>query len=304
MLTSIKVIVYDDQVLLEQTSLADGVAPGRELTSIVHLDLNDHASQALVYNPASAIYNKFIALPQPHQEDYSARLSSNYCRLALGSRNAHFSVAIPFYSTHKTIAERGRCHWKYLALGIASLPRSNATVACLLRSEAQCRSFQCNHQPNLDRGRRFDRWTVMARLLGYRWSNDSLAGVTATSPQGKRLAIACWKEINVWPLNPEVIIEGPAGKDWEYYPDDAKRRHGQVRIPPVVLKPDAVVFSMCFSRDEDELIALTDKGVMRWALGPANHGFKVKKMLDMGEKSNMDEHETGKLEDTDMTDVE
>ncbi|WEW59425.1 hypothetical protein PRK78_004897 [Emydomyces testavorans] len=271
--------------------------------SVVRLDLNDDASQLLFYHPASTIYNKFLKLePLNSTEGQPNRPANNTCRANFSGHSLLFSIAIPFYCTHETYrphANHEMCHWKYLALGIASNPSPPWTIACLLRSQAHCRASHCRHIPNLDRGRRFDQWTVMARLWGYQKRNDSLSGVVATSAQGKRLAIANWNVIYVWALNPAVIIEGEQGEQWEYYPEQMKSRDDVVELKPVILKPDAVCFSLKFSTCEDELIALTDKGLMRWDLGPARRGFRVKKFLDMGEKRRLGESSQG----ADLADV-
>nr|KMM68767.1 F-box domain-containing protein [Coccidioides posadasii RMSCC 3488] len=264
---------------------------------IVRLELNDNASQVLYYHPSSTLYNRYgdlLALDTAAQQRHS--WMKNACNVTLGHRLLRFSIGIPFFCTHETYqadSYRQMCRWQYLTLGIARHESEKWTIACLLRSEARCRSSRCQHVPNLDRGRRFNQWVAMARLWGYQNSESSLSGLVATSPRGKRIAIANWNVIYIWALNPQVIIEGQQGKEWEYYPENMKSEHGFVELKPIVLQPDAVCFNLKFSQSEDELIALTDRGLMRWDLGPAGKGFKVKKFLDMDAKISMGETSKG-----------
>jgi hypothetical protein len=58
-----------------------------------------------------------------------------------------------------------------------------------------------------------------------------------------------------------------------------KCRHGIVELKPIVLQPDAVCFKIGFTDQENELMALTDRGMMRWNLGPTGKGRKTKVVL-------------------------
>jgi hypothetical protein len=252
----------------------------KELSPVIDIAFSDFESQLLYHHPASTIYDHFQNLRRELGKYYVAPLMSNSCIVPFpGIANLKFSIAIPFFSTHNSYflnPTHRVCDWKYLALGTATSKEENWTIACLLRSEARCRYSRCQHIENLDRGRRFDRWTVVARLWGYRPSENSLCGNVATSRGGTRLAIANWKSIYVWAIAPQEIIEENSSG---FYPPNMKSRHGIVELRPIVLQPDAVCFKLRFTDQENELMALTDRGLMCWNLGPTGKGMKTKVVL-------------------------
>src|SRR5205085_4552904 len=106
----------------------------------------------------------------------------------------------------------------------------------------------------------------------------------ATSRGGTRLAIANWKSIYIWALSPqEIIDENSSG----FYPPNMKSNHGVVELKPIVIQPDAVCFKLGFTDQENELMALTDRGMMRWNLGPIGKGMKTNVVLSTpGEEQN------------------
>ncbi|KAI1919311.1 hypothetical protein LOZ65_004465 [Ophidiomyces ophidiicola] len=282
-------VLYDSVTIVDEDGqnpdVPTAVATRPPAQPIVKLNLNDFAKQVNMYHPASPLYNRYLNLPEPNTQSSSRHtVKFNSCRVNFGSHRLSFSISIPFYCTHETDCSqpnRPVCHWKYLALGVTTHPIQNWTIACLLRSEARCRSSNCEHIPNLERGRRLDIWKVVARLWGYQARSNALSGLVASSPKGKRLAIADWNTVYVWALEPGVIMEADEESCSGYYPDIMKV-DGKLELRPITLRPQAVCHSLHFS-SEDELIALTDKGLMRWSLGPRGTGFRVKKFLDMEE---------------------
>jgi len=252
----------------------------KELSPVIDIAFSDFESQLLYHHPASTIYGHFQNLRHVVGKHCLTPLMPNSCIVPFAEMsNLEFAIAIPFFSTHNSYflnPTQHVCHWKYLAFGTATSKEKNWTIACLLRSEARCRYSRCQHIENLDRGRRFDRWTVVARLWGYRPSENSLCGNVATSRGGTRLAIANWKSIYIWALAPqEIIDENSSG----FYPPNMKSNHGVVELKPIVLQPDAVCFKLGFTDEENELMALTDRGMMRWNLDPTGKGMKTNVVL-------------------------
>lgn len=109
---------------------------------------------------------------------------------------------------------------------------------------------------------------------------NSLPGIVAASPRATRLAIANWKTITVWPLEPHAIIERNAG---DVYPENMIDAGvtGTVLLEPMVLESEAVCFMLRFAEGEDEIVSLTDRGVMRWEIGAGAVGRKEGVVLEV-----------------------
>lgn len=247
-------------------------------TPVTDLAFNDAVTQLLYYYPGTTLYGLFQNITAtPGQKPISARTYLNLCRVQFTeSLTLPFSIDIPFFGTHAT--ENADpffqvCHWKYLAFGTATHREENWTVACLLRSEARCRASNCEHVLNLDRGRRFADWTIVARLWGYKKPSNSLGNIVAPSRRGTRIAVANWKEIYIWALEPRELIED---NENEFYPPCwySTNPPGIVELRPIVLRVEAVCFKLWFGPGEDELLALTDRGLMHWYLGPRGTGLR------------------------------
>lgn len=275
---------------------------------IVHMTFNDQDSQLLYYHAPSPVYRRFQKIGMvdsidPNTSNVMENTSQVRFRGETPILPLQFSIAIPFFSTHEsyrrntTIAQQHRmvCEWRYLSLGIAKHPSEGWTVACLLKNRATCRHEHCQHRENLDRGRRFDLWDIVAHLWGYESSEHSLGGnLVATSPRSTRLAIANWKTIYIWAMEPRELIDGnPRG----YYPEeienyknprslDPRNKKGLLELKPIVLSLNsAVCFGLTFTEDEDSIIALTDHGVMRWNLSARAKGAREHVSLGMKESS-------------------
>ncbi|KAF5862811.1 hypothetical protein ETB97_011159 [Aspergillus alliaceus] len=190
-------------------------------------------------------------------------------RYSLGSR--HDPVRICTFPDH------AECHWKYLAFGIATHRTEDWTIACLLKSEAVCSSERCGHALNLERGRRFPDWTVVARLWGFQDSTNSLGCKVAASKRGTRIAVANWNVLYIWALQPSALIEQNANG---YYPPLLQSSgSGMTELRPIVLPLDAVCFKLKFTDAEDELLAVTDRGLMYWDLSPSGRGQRITEQL-------------------------
>jgi hypothetical protein len=251
----------------------------------IDISFNDRSSQLLYYHRAQTLYGSFqriqsinahpLLVPQP-------TLYQNSCTVQFSDTlSLIFSIAIPFFGTHATRNEDNveMCHWQYLAFGIATHRTENWTVACLLKSEARCQAQNCGHVLNLDRGRRFSQWTIVARLWGFQNPTNSLGCKLAASDRGTRLAIANWNVIYVWALEPDALIEENAN---EFYPSSFRSTSsGMIELRPIVLPLDAVCFKLCFTHEENELIAITDRGLMYWDLGPLGKGQRITQRLTL-----------------------
>ncbi|KKZ66717.1 hypothetical protein EMCG_07606 [[Emmonsia] crescens] len=288
--------VYSDNTIIDE----DGTMPydnryqrprnAGSIEPIIQMTFNDNATQLLYYHPSSTIYGHFQRIEIEYgSTTTTSGLLRNSCWVkyynadnANEDENLKFTIAVPFFSTHETRSHdptRELCYWKYLALGTAT-DKHGELVACILMSEAHCRSSQCQHIENLDRGRRFENWRVVARLAGYSTTVNSLPGIVAASRRATRLAIANWKTITVWPLEPHAIIERNAG---DVYPEnmiDAGVTDA-VLLEPVVLESEAVCFMLRFAEGEDEIVSLTDRGVMRWEIGAGAVGRKEGVVLEV-----------------------
>lgn len=126
---------------------------------------------------------------------------------------------------------------------------------------------------NLDRGRRLTDWDIVARLLGFRDSTDSLGCKIATSSEGTRIAVSNWNVVYVWALEPGVLID----MDPEEYYHSSWRSPGtgQIGLRPVVLHLGAVCFQLRFTEKENELVVITDRGIMLWDLTQSKRGTRI-----------------------------
>ncbi|KAL6231775.1 hypothetical protein BDW75DRAFT_219331 [Aspergillus navahoensis] len=224
---------------------------------------NDRSSQLLYYYQARTLYASFQKLgssefPVLYENSTSVQFTNGLSLL--------FSIGVPFFGTHETRDVEGLavCRWIYLSLGIATHRKENWTVACLLRSEASCRASNCRHILNLDRGRRLRDWGVVARLYGFRDSKDTLGSKVATSPKGTRIAVTNWNVLYIWALEPGALIN--MDPENYYHPSWRSSSTGQIELRPIVLRLDAVCFQLRFTEKEDELVAITDRGIMLWNL--------------------------------------
>ncbi|KAF2244071.1 hypothetical protein BU26DRAFT_569078 [Trematosphaeria pertusa] len=110
---------------------------------------------------------------------------------------------------------------------------------------------------------------------------STLGLILAVSPAAHRIAIASWKTVKVWSLDPQAFLdpeyslaggEGVPGDyafiegcGWRYYDSGAYARDCVV-LEPVELPSAGVVFGLDF-RDEDELWGWCEPGLVRWKFG-------------------------------------
>lgn len=298
--------------------------PTMETSSVTHIKFGDQNNQLLYSYGAFPMYKMYQNLDYDVTDDLQATvLFPNSCTVRFTEHiTLRFAVNLPFYGTHEGPTPGSYpslCTWKYLSIGIATHQKEGWTVACLLQAGTSCRSNRCLHVMNLKRGRRFGIWRVAARLWGYRKPSNSIGGIIATSPSATRIAIANWDAIYVWALNPSEIIEENSGGYYrtahtlngssssspspvpnadEGTEEAASKKSaalngadgGMIELKPIVLPLGAVCFNLEFVYGkDDELVALTDRGVMTWSLGPGGKGRRdLKKTLEVVRDSDDD----------------
>ncbi|KAJ5788075.1 hypothetical protein N7457_003065 [Penicillium paradoxum] len=235
----------------------------------VRLAFNDRGFQLLYHYRAQNIYGGFQRLhrlPGRDQGEPRPPVNVNACTVQFSpSLSLQFSIAIPFFGTHEfgDTSQGEQCHWQYLSFGIATHRVEKWTVACLLKSETYT-GQRCTHVLNLDRGRRFNNWKIMAQLVGFQELTTSHGSRVATSRHGTRIAVANWKTLYIWALNPSELIEG---NSTGFYPRSWESSIGVIGLRPVVLQLEAVCSQLRFTEKEDEVIAITDRGLMYLSLG-------------------------------------
>ncbi|KAJ5447868.1 hypothetical protein N7445_002689 [Penicillium cf. griseofulvum] len=256
-------------VLTSSNDQDPSVRPSRETGPAMKLAFNDRGFQLLYHYRAQNIYGAFQRLhrlPGLLPGEPKPRFNENACTVQFSpSLSLQFSIGIPFFGTHELgdINQGEQCHWQYLAFGIATHRVEKWTVACLLKSEAYT-GPRCTHVLNLDRGRRFDNWQIMAHLGGFQEATTSHGSPVATSRRGTRVAVANWKTLYVWALNPSVLIEE---NGTGFYPSSWESSTGAIELRPVTLQLEAVCSQLRFTEKEDELVAITDRGMMFLNLG-------------------------------------
>ena len=123
---------------------------------------------------------------------------------------------------------------------------------------------------------------IVARLEGYDDNiKTSIGPILAISDSGARIAIAFWKRILVWAIDPQAFLDPFEDPSSDIETMDAAGGHayidacGQflyqaydiredlVVLPPIELQNDIVVHKLAFS-DEDILFGLTARGLVSW----------------------------------------
>ncbi|KAJ5389331.1 uncharacterized protein N7496_000399 [Penicillium cataractarum] len=265
---------YDCYALTEMNDgrSSDAALIGKGPTA--KLVFNDRGFQMLHHYRAHTLFSSFQKLhsipgiPEPAVRNNSCLVP--YSPLLM----LQFAIGIPFFATHRNGTDSpvpGTCHWQYLTVGIATHRVEHWTVACLLKSESNPQAFRCDHVMNLDRGRRFDHWTAVAQLGGYEESNTSEGSLIAASPLGTRIAIASWKTVTVWALEPRVLVDEEDG----YYPESWTNSAGLTELRPAAIQLNAVCLQMKFTENEHELAVITDCGLILLDIRPSGGGVKV-----------------------------
>jgi hypothetical protein len=135
----------------------------------------------------------------------------------------------------------------------------------------------------------------VAELAGLDLNNLSSIGIKlAISPNSTRIAIAHWRSLRIYALDPVAFLDPEyaipngdgvpgdyayiEGCGWQYYSSNRFEKECVV-LEPVKLESKGVVFGLEW-RNEDELWGWTDGGVVRWRMGVGAKGRKGEGMLD------------------------
>jgi hypothetical protein len=135
----------------------------------------------------------------------------------------------------------------------------------------------------------------VAKLDGLALDNLSSIGLKlSVSPHAHRIAIAHWRTVLVYALDPNAFLDpahieanGDAvpgdyayieGCGWQYY-ESSDFERDCVILKPVQLECKGVVFGLEW-RDEDELWGWTEEGVVRWRVGVDAKGRRGDETLD------------------------
>ncbi|KAJ5273959.1 hypothetical protein N7478_009084 [Penicillium angulare] len=267
---------YSSCVLTDTTDNSDGDRESDGRGAPVKIAFNDEGQQLLYHYRAKTLYDSFHRLQwTPPVGQLYPPASENGCRVTFRSDlSLRFSIGIPFFGTHQagdgTLGSR--CRWRYFAVGIATHRIEHWSVACLLRSEAFPGFNRCGHELNLERGRRFNEWQIMAQLGGFQENSTSLGSLIAYSNQKTRVAMASWKTISVWALEPNLLIEGD---DDGFYPESWQTPGGYPELRPAIIHLNAVCSQLQFTEKENELVAITDRGLMLLHLKPDGRSIQA-----------------------------
>jgi hypothetical protein len=123
---------------------------------------------------------------------------------------------------------------------------------------------------------------------------STLGLIVAVSPHAYRIAIASWRTLKVWSLDPQAFLEPGyslgggegvpddyafiEGCGWQFYSSEPIYRDC-IMLSPVELPNSAVIFALEF-RAENELWGWTERGLCRWEFGPSAQGRKEEDFLN------------------------
>lgn len=195
--------------------------------------------------------------------------------LAVGHLSPDFAMAgIPFYYNHIrgfALRSDGReegCLTTLMAVVVAV--RSEGHIAYIAEWNSEGAANMCEHQPKRMWTSWCTDWKALARLDGFKLDGfhaglSSLGNVMAISPQGTRIALSEWAQLRVWALSPDAI--GDKAQELYFPAADICDETGIGTLRHVELPSQGVIHSMCW-QGEDRLYAMTDKGLVRWDVGP------------------------------------
>ncbi|KAI9830449.1 MAG: hypothetical protein M1819_005701 [Sarea resinae] len=150
-----------------------------------------------------------------------------------------------------------------LFLGLPWNPQG-PSIACLVRE------VQDTHGPDpywFQAGEVSESWHVVMVLIGFPRNWSSIGQIIATSPKLTRIAVANWRSVLVWTLEPHIFLGGRTV--WERKEGLPWKRHQIVH--PMTFASEGVVHSLSFGTD-DVLWAVTDRGLFQWNMGPSSAG--------------------------------
>lgn len=287
--------VYAEGAVSSELRLVTNIPRGRQVEChhvcspppLTGLVFNDSCCELLYYYRAGTLH-MFSQRITPSNRIAPNRLQGNLDTVPFAESALPFSIAVPFFGTRHVHEEADlvTCCRKYLTFGMGTFryPTHGTygdelwTVACLLVSEVQCQIHNCEHTVDLEGGRDVGNWTVAARLWGLQKPCSSLGCIVAASKGGTRLAVANWDVIYVWALAPDALIEDNADGVYGLFSWSTKTE--MIELRPIILQLRAVCFKLRFLGGEDELLAVTDRGVMFWDLSSSGSGERTVHRMD------------------------
>lgn len=243
----------------------------------------DNDSRLNFYKPGAPVHSWYMSCPNPAGEE-SGQFLYNSSLIDVGSEDAAevFEVGMPYYGSHTYgVFVDGQstplCQISYFALAMSKyLNRHGQSDVFVVHADTYLSVNTCDHNVNLDKGRRSASWSALAFLAGFKRCVSSLGTVVAISPGATRIAAANWDRVLVWSMEPRLLQQGELQ---HYFPArDYNIRKGIGRLRPVLLSSEGVVHKMLWT-NETQLYAITDQGLAKWDIGHMSGGRREKLSL-------------------------
>ncbi|KAH0543674.1 hypothetical protein FGG08_001989 [Glutinoglossum americanum] len=227
--------------------------------------------QLLLFSSRSPIHYLYLDYLDGDPIEFNRIIVSGF---AEGVERKTMHVGMPFYTSHTTQEETTGdgvervCTDVWLSIGAES--NTVSTHAYVVRSTLSQPSIDCDCVRDLDSGRRLYGWDALVLLEDFLRSTSSLGAVTTMSEDSSRLAVADWKSIRIWPLDPQGLIQNEA----DHYRRTNRLSEFEVLsgigvIEPFQLPTNGNVIHKLFFASNDILYGVTDHGLTMWDLN--NH---------------------------------
>lgn len=231
-------------------------------------------SQLNFYTPGLPIHRFAMNLTIPFHT--SLPMDHNFNWIATGPLSLDSGiVGIPFYYDHirdfpfRTNRREYGCLTTLMAVAVAIRDEDHVTFI------AQCHPVYdahiCEHEPKRIWTSICRNWKALARLDGFKLdgsyaNHSSLGNVMAVSQQGTRIALSGWAQLRVWALVPDAFKEEK--EEGLYFSTEDFCQENDIGVlRHVELPSQGVIHSRCW-HGEDKLYAMTDRGLVRWDVGP------------------------------------
>lgn len=180
------------------------------------------------------------------------------------------------------IIQGSTCSAEFFALGLTDRLGGQNNTAVIVRCVLDLGPRECNHWSGGPRmgleartQRHWDRRAV-AKLDGYKDGSSTLGNILSISPNETRIAMSNWTQLLVWTLDHTTLSTFYANVDTEdprvqFPPDDICQDSGLVVLRPVQLSSHGIIHSLGW-QDDTRLLAITDRGLVRWDVGPLAQG--------------------------------
>ncbi|KAI9770020.1 MAG: hypothetical protein M1840_003732 [Geoglossum simile] len=218
----------------------------------------------LLFSPISSVHSMYLEYLQG-TGDCSIELNKTWVSIPdrIGY-SKELNIGLPFFVSHTTDGTDCTVMW----LSVGAMTFRSTGDAYIVRAIRTLQSQECDCQPSLASGTQQFDWEMMVRLEGFMRSRSSLGPIAAISKDSRRLVVADWNTIRLWPLDPEGLIEN----DIDHYlggnrQSDLGIDHGIGCIDPLELPTNGDVIHKLYFASNDLLYAVTDHGLTAWDLG-------------------------------------